>query len=53
MEKLYKKVAEQHGVTVEEVKRDMTKAMKLSNTGIDNLDEFVLTLICKVKSKIR
>ena len=52
LEKLYAKVAEQYGVTVEEVKRDMTEAMKLSNSNIDNLDEFVLTLICKVKRSL-
>ena len=53
LEKLYAKVAEEHGVTVEEVKRDMTEAMNMSDEDFNNLDEFVLTLICKAKEGLK
>lgn len=52
LDKYYEEVAKEHGVTVEEVKRDMTEAMKQSNTDIDNLEEFIVTLSEMVKQQI-
>ncbi len=41
-EKIYKYVAAEYNVSVEEVKRELTRAVKASDVKINNTDEFIL-----------
>lgn len=46
-EKIYEEVAKEHGVSVEEVKKEIEEAMKGSNVNINNIDEFIIFITSK------
>ena len=51
-EKIYQKIAEMYGVSVEEVKREIETAMAYSNANAENIDDFIQQLSEKVVDKV-
>ena len=51
-EKIYQKIAEMYGVSVEEVKQEIETAMAYSNENAENIDDFIQQLSEKVVDKV-
>lgn len=50
-DKIYKEVADKYEVSDEDVKKEITKDMEMSDVDVDNLDEFLLLVISKIIGK--